>query len=413
MLFFHLAATPQQLQKELKRISNMTDLFLLEEEFSNANKAELNPVVKRLYLTEIATLLRQDEKALNQTDTLLIKYKDSLSSGLTAQLISDNAFLLSQNGKNGQAADYIESKLSLVTDHSDSLNLTTKIKGYNELRATPVPEIRRPPKTTIIRYTLRKTPKGHHYLVPVRIKNKTYSFIFDICGGNTAISVTEKMIKEMGIKIINSGAVYGGSGSTSCFNATIDSIMVGTIVFRNPLLHVNIVADSSQISGVLGNDFMRLVGSLSIYPKRHIIAFPPKIESSHKGHNMMYGSGLYFVNAQSKKEHILFTLDSGASASLILAFYYNQHKEWFDQHAVKDTATIEEGGRKRVEDYLSVNSFPVTVGKSTVVIKKIYVFPNMYWNAFGDQQAVLGTSFFDCFHRVSINFKDMYVSFRK
>jgi len=41
------------------------------------------------------------------------------------------------------------------------------------------------------------------------------------------------------------------------------------------------------------------------------------------------------------------------------------------------------------------------------------VFPNLHFDAFGDQQGIFGTSFFDCFQKVTVNFKDMYVSVKK
>jgi len=413
LFFIQLPVKSQRLLDELWRVYNSTDLFELEENYSLQNKEKLAPVTKVMYEFEFATLLKQDDKAMNLIDVMLTKHRENLDSLLQGQLIRDKARMLAGSGQCGRASDYIKEHLQFVRDHNDSLVLIDREKSYNEMRDFPNSEICRPHKKSIISYTLRNTPKGWHYIVPVVINGQSYGFIYDICAFSTAIYITEKMVKEMGIKIIGKGSVYGGSGATSCLKATIDSIVIGDIIFRHPYLNINIVQDSSAVSGILGNDFMSLVGSFSIYPKKQKIVFPYKTKSLHKSHNMMYGNGLYFMNAKSGKERILFTLDTGASASLILGSYYNKHKEWFDLHGVKDTATLEEGGRKRVEDFMTINSFPVTVGKTTVNLKKVYAFPNMRWDAFGEQQGVLGTSFFDCFRKVSVNFHDMYLSVEK
>lgn len=397
----------------MSRIYNSKDLFQLEEEYSVENKEKLDQSLKIFYEMKFASFLRQDEIAMTKIDTLLLKHNDVLTQWFIRELILDKAFFLSRNGQNGSAADYIKNNLKLITNQSDSLTLINSEKEYNEIRYVPCPEIIREKKTTTLYYTLKTYPKGSLYMVPVTIKGKTYKFIYDICGGNTALSISENMIKELGIKIRSKGYVYGGSLGRACLNATIDSLIVGDIVFRNPWLHISIVPDSVGISGILGNDFMNLIGSFSIYPKKQKIVFPYQVNSPTKKHNMMYGRGLYFLQAFSGNEKILFTLDSGSPASLALAPYYLKHKEWFDSNGVKDTSTVTEAAGKHFQEFLRVKSMPISVGKTTVEIKNMLVFPNMNFDAFGQQQGVLGTIFFECFRKVTVNFKDMNVDVKK
>lgn len=405
-----ISVESQNLRNELWKVYDSTDLFELEDNYALLNKKTLAPVLKNMYEYCFAALLRQDEKSMSMIDNLLTNHSANLDSLLQGQLIRDKARMLSGSWHYGKAADYVKDNLRFVKDHNDSLILIQREKDYNRMREIPVAEICRPSKSCSVSYALQSTPKGHHYIVPVVINGKSIGFIFDICSTSTGISITEKMMKEMGIQILGKTSVYGGSGATSCLNGIIDSIKVGDIVFKHIFSNINIVQDSSKVSAVLGNDFMNMVGSFSIYPKKQKIVFPYKTKSLSKQHNMMFGNGLYFINAQSGKERILFTLDSGASASLLLASYYGKHKEWLDLHGQKDSTTVDEGGLKRVEKFLTVNSFPVTVGKTTVNIEKVYAFPNMHWNAFGEQQGVLGTSFFDCFRKVTVNFREMNVS---
>jgi predicted aspartyl protease len=408
-----LSANSQTLREQLWKVYESTDLFQLEDDYARLNKKTLAPVLKTMYEYSFAVLLRRDDRALDLTDELLENYSDNLDSLLKGQLIRVKARILSWNWHYGKAADYVRDHLHLVKDHNDSVVLIQRAKDYNRMREIPAAEIHRPAKGCSVNYTLQSTPKGHHYIVPVEINGKNMGFLFDICSTSTGISITEKMMKEMGIQILGKTNVYGGSGTTTCLNGIIDSIKVGDIVFKHIFSNINIVQDSSKVSAVLGNDFMHMVGSFSIYPKKQKIVFPKKTRSFYKQHNMMFGGGLYFINVKSKKERAVFTLDSGANATLLLAPYYAKHKEWIDLHGQRDSSSIDEGGRKRVEKFLIVPSFPVTVGKKTVNINKAYAFTNMRWDAFGEQQGVLGTSFFDCFSKVTVNFDAMNVSVYK
>jgi len=390
-------------------ILQSADGFELEAEYNRVKKDSLPMYVSNLYEMRLAMLFDQDEKAMNLIDTLIFKYHNKLGSFLVTNLILKKANILATGGQYAGAADYIRSNLHLV-NHGDSTYLIQREGHHNEMRNVPAPEIIRPHKDCEITYSLHGTPKGRFYIVPVVINGKTYSFIYDVCAGHT--SVTEEMAKDMGLQIINDDYVYGGSAGTSCKNATIDSIVVGDIVYRHPLIKINPVIDSSNL-GVLGNPFMKGLGSFTIYPAKHKIVFPYKTKPSHKQHNMMDGRGLYFLQAHSGKEKLLFTLDSGASTSALLAPYYQKHKEWLDQIGIRDTVTITEVGKRNFQEFIKLKSMPVTVGKTNVSIKNVLVFPNLHFDFFGDQQGIFGTSFFDCFQKVTVNFKDMYVSVKK
>lgn len=397
---------------KMREILQSTDGFELETEYNSLKKENLPMHICILYEMKLAMLFNQEEKAMNLADTLLCKYHNKLGSFSITDLILKKVFILVTNGQYAGAANYIRNNLHLVSNHDDSTYLIQREGHYNEIRDVPRPEISRPHKDCEITYSINTTPKGRNFIVPVVINGKTYSFTYDVCGGHT--SVTEEMAKDMGLQIINDEFVYGGSAGISCKNATTDSIVIGDIVYRHPLIKILPVTDSRYANfGVLGNHFMKSLGSFTIYPAKHKIVFPYKTKSSHKQYNMMYGNGLYFLQAHSGKERILFSLDSGASNSVLLSPYYQKHKAWLDQNGIKDTITISEVGKRNFQDFLSLKSMPITVGKADVSIKNVLVFPNLHFDAFGDQQGIFGTSFFECFQKVSVNFRDMYVGVKK
>ena len=414
VIFFPLLLQAQNndYTSKVNEILQSTDGFELEAEYNRVKKDSLPMYVSNLYEMRLAMLFDQDEKVFNLIDTLIFKYHNKLGSFFVTELIIKKANIFATDGQYAGAADYIRSNLHLVSSHDDSTYLIQREGHYNEMRNVPAPEIIRPHKDCEITYSLYTTSKGREYIVPVVINGKTYSFIYDVCAGNTF--VTEKMAKDMGLQIINDDHVYGGSAGTSCKNATIDSIVVGDIVYRHPLIQIEPVIDSKMANfGTLGNPFMKGLGSFTIYPAKHKIVFPYKTKSSHKQHNMMYGRGLYFLQAHSGKERLLFTLDSGSNTSVLLSPYYQKHKEWLDQIGIKDTITFTEAGKRNFQEFIKLKSMPVTVGKTNVSIKNVLVFPNLHFDFFGDQQGIFGTSFFDCFQKVTVNFKDMYVSVKK
>lgn len=407
-LFANFPARSQQQIKEMEEVLDCTNGFDLERKFAIDSKKNITPFIKTLYEMKLGMLFNEDEKALSLIDTLVLDYHTDLGSWQTCRLINKKAKMLVENGFYAKAADYIKDHLKFVNFINDSLSLMDREKHYNEMRDVPCPEISRPPKSSTITYELKVYPKGCHFTVPVSINGKTYMFIHDICCGHTSIS--EDMAKEMGLKIVNDDVVYGGSGGTSCKNATIDSLLVGDIVFRHPLLNITPVIDSSYAyCGILGNDFMRRVGAIDIYTDKRKMVFPYNKKSTRKQHNMMQGNGLYFLQAHSGSEEILFTLDTGANSSIILSPYYNKHKDWFDRNGKRDTLTVKEAGKKDLHDYLTVKSMPVRLGKAKADIKNVLVFPNLHFDAFGEQQGIFGTSFVNCFRKISVDFKDMRV----
>jgi predicted aspartyl protease len=399
-------------EANVKEIIGSTDGFALEDEYNNEKKENQPTYIRVLYEMKLGMLFNQGEKALNLIDTLITKYHTQLGSFSTADLIADKVKILETDGQYVLAANYIRNNLHLVNNRNDSSFLIKREDHYNEMRDVSAPEISRPHKDCKIAYSLKTNPRGSHYIIQAVIKGKTYSFIYDTCGGYT--TVTEEMAKDMGLQLINNDFSYGGSGGTTCKNATTDSIVIGDIVYRHPLIHIDPVQDSRYAYiGVLGNDFMNRIGSFTIYTAKHEIVFPYKTKPSHKQHNMMYGRGLYFLQAHTGKERILFSLDSGAYISGVLAPYYQRHKEWFDQNGIKDTLSIREIGKKHLQDFMTLKSMPFSIGKTKVTIKNVLVFPKMHFDAFGDQQGIFGTSFFECFRKVTVNFRDMYVEVKK
>lgn len=405
-----LTLVAQPSVKKMEEILDCTDGFRLEEEFAFEGKKGLNPFINHLYEVRISEMFNRETKALVHLDSLVEKYYTSLGSWQTARLIQKKAMILFEGGLYGKAADYINDHLKYVTDRNDSTELIKAFCKYNEVRNVPCPVISRPNKKVTVNYEISPNPKGFHYAIPVVVHGKTYLFIHDFCCAHTTVS--EDLAKEMGLEMLQKEVLYGGSGSTECWNATVDSMCVGDIVFRSPMLHVTAVLDSSyERTCVLGNDFMKRLGTQIIFPADHKIVFPRPGKSFGRRSNIIKGNGLYLTKVTVANIEDLFTLDTGAPTTVFLAPFYQRHKALLDQNGQTDTLQLKEATKINSQSYKVIPSMPVTIGKTNVVINYPLVFPELHFNAFGDQNGLLGTSFIECFRKVTIDFDRMYVGF--
>ncbi len=397
--------------KKMETILDCSDGFSLQEEYNVEKKKGVDPFFMHLYEAVIADMFNRESVALVHLDSLVERYNGLLGSWQTARLIQKSAMILFEDGRYGEAADYIAGHQRCVSNKRDSSELLKSFHKYDKIRAVLRPEVVCPENGFVVYYERSPDPKGIHYTVPVVVNGKTYRFIYDICCAHT--SVSRDLAEEMGLKMLQEDAFYGGSGSASCWNATVDSLCIGESIFRSPLLHVTPVLDSTyERTCILGNDFMRRVGLQLIYPEKHKLVYPSSGKTIRRRSNMIKGNGLYFIRASVQHKDNLFTLDTGAPTTVLLAPFYQRHKTWIDLSGKVDTVQVKEASKIATQTYGVLPTLPIKVGIKTVNVKNALLFKELHFDAFGDQNGLLGTSFIDCFRKVTVDMERMYVEFR-
>jgi predicted aspartyl protease len=330
---------------------------------------------------------------------------------------------------------YYQESANFIKDFLSQVSELTKIEGFpyhiedfpNHISLAkmseemhnnhyPNPEIIRPNKDTEIPVTIKNVAKGTNIFVPVTVKGKTYPFIFDTGAGSSFVS--ERFANEIGIRIIRDSVPIKGVETCIGKLGTIDSLMVGDIIFKNPII---LVANNTpevdsifQVEAVLGLDFIKRAGETQIFPQEGKIVFPQHQSSlPPTGRNLLLEDGQSYIKALSGNERLRFHFDTGNVTGCLLKPYYFKHKEKIDATYTKETAR--HGGfcgYQTVEEY-TLPHIPLKVGAVEFDFTDIKVAIDSVLTIEKTEDGSLGMDFIKKFKVITINYDKMFVEVEK
>ena len=250
--------------------------------------------------------------------------------------------------------------------------------------------------------------------MPVTVHGKEYHFIFDTGAGTTYMS--ERFAKEVGVSIVKDSFLINGGlpGASYGMLGYLDSLQVGEMTFHNAKVTIarpNAMDSVLQVDAILGIDFMNLTGEFQIYPKEGKVVFP--LQSTRlpaTGRNLMMPNGCPVLKAYSGNDLLKFIFDTGCTTGELYYPYYQKYKDRLDSIGKKDSGIG--GGFNFIEkkEILRIPSASFSIGDIPVEISDISVsyVPVTYG---GNEDGILGMSLVNLFRKVTVNLKDMFVTF--
>ena len=405
----------QEADESIGNIINNADWFTLSNEYPKLKDSMQSEMLKYFSEAMIGFYFNQPQNAISAIDWLLINSQNEIGSDNTYNLILIKSIILGEQGLYAESADNLSDFLNQISKFADLKDFSSHndvLEFYEKKRNEPNPEVIRPHKNTEIPITIEKTSRGEIMYVYVNINGKEYKFIFDT--GAAATFVSERFANEIGLRITQESYTINGVQSGIGKRGTIDSMIIGDIVFKNPNIIIGLsneeVDTIFQVDAVLGLDFIKRVGETQIYPKQQKIIFPiEKTKLPFYGRNLLFSNGQPYLKAYSNTEQLLFHFDTGNIKTDLQEVYYQKHKEEFDR--IGNKKTVGRGGYGGIlyVDSYQIPIFPLTIGDCSLELNNVDILLEKTLSFQNNEDGSLGMDFITLLKKVTINFDDMFL----
>lgn len=415
LIFSSIGIKAQFADQQIGNLINNSNWFTLSKEYPKLKNDLKYDMLKSLSEALLSYYFNKPENAIQQIDILIANHQEELGFEFISGMVALKSSILGELGRYAESADVISdffNQLPTTMNKKDFPSHITLYEIYNSIRNEPKPEIIRPDKDTEVPIEIKNIRKGRLMFIPVTIKGKQYNFIFDTGAGTTTVS--ESFAKEIGLRVVNNSYPVSGVEEIMGKCGTIAEIQVGDIIFKNPMIAIippNPSVDTLfRIDAILGMDFIKSIGEVQIFINDKKIVFPKKITALPKtGVNMLIDNRQPYIKAYSKKERLIFHLDTGNADAGLYNNYYQKHKNEVETRATKDTiSSAGVGGVRDVYGY-KLPSLSLKVGNTNFKLKNISVSTEDLISFQKYEDGSLGMDFFTLFKQVTINFNEMFV----
>jgi len=413
------ATTAQEADEKIGSLINQTDWFALADEYPKLKEEMQSEMLKHLSEAMIGFYFNQPQNAIQAIDWLVANAQEEIGFENTSNLILVKSKILGEQGLYAESADNLSDFLTQISKFMDLEKFPAHkemLEFYEKMRNELRPEVICPDKNIEIPITIEKAGKGQLIYVPVNINGKEYKFIFDTGASSTFVS--ERFANEAGLRVTQESFKINGAKSGMGKKGTIDSMMIGDIVFKNPGIIIGLPNEETdtifQFDAVLGLDFIKRIGETQIYPEEKKIVFPiKKTELPIYGRNLLLSNEQSYLKAYSNAERLLFHFDTGNVNGDLYNTYYEKHKEKIDKTGEKRTTRRGGYGGIVYNDSYQISKFPLTVGDCSFELADIVVLLGKASVMDNNEDGSLGMDFITLFKEVIINFDDMFVKVEK
>lgn len=289
-------------------------------------------------------------------------------------------------------------------------NMATDLQKYEPTRLT------RSDSEVEVPLTIEKVGRGELMFVPVSVNGKEKSFIFDT--GCAAMNyVSEEFAEELNIRLISDSLYISGVGGSGYgWIGIADSMNVGDITYYNPLFIVAPPMPTDtvyKVNAVLGAGFLNAVGEVQIFANDNKIVFPVSGSAiPTSGRNMLLHEGQPYVKTYADGEQLIFHLDTGNTKSTLFNRYYLRHKDLIMKTGKKSTSTSGGFGGIETKEVYEMPTFAVWLdGDKPARLKDVEVeIHNEGFQGWQSEDGSLGMDFLRAFEKVTINYRDMFVT---
>lgn len=396
------------------------DMFEIQERFPKLAPNISSTLLREFLGMQYCINTNRMDSAHIYIDSLLTHHQAEIGFENTVGMVLQKAYLYAQKGEYKNAVDVAQGFLKQVAQFTD----TTKLEGFHQLLKIhrplydqPVPTLSRSEKDVEVPFIREQVDtKGSLLMrIPVEINGKTHMFALDTGANSTYLH--ERFARELGLTTIGQVSLgHGMLGSVEAQYAKIDSLVVGDIVFRNPVVYIgpeHAALDSIYyLNAVLGADFLHRIVEMQIDNEKQVVRFPAKESPMPAtGPNLIYNARNYYVKLFKDRKPLYFFLDTGDGGSSLNNVYYEAHKREIDATAQIDSAGTFVGNTIAYEPSKKLPDFDFILGDQTVTLKGLAVHtkpgpPPSFPSCCGS----LGQQFVKAFRKLTFNFKNGFLS---
>lgn len=422
-----LSAFPQSADERIGTLINQTDWFGLEETYPVLKDSMQTRFLQLMSEIMIDYFFNRPDDAIEGIKELLTNHQAEIGSANALNMAVLACQIEGLKGNYAEAARQAKGIINQIKtqggDDANTNGLEEIFRFYHELSGIPAPSVTRQNRDVTVPIDIEKVklpvtiePKGWrgtHILIPVTVHGKKYRFIFDTGAGTSFMS--ERFARQLGVRILNdslsinkkhAGTMYGKMG-------TLDSLQIGNMIFRYPLITVappNALDSVMQVDAIIGMDFIGLFDELRIYPKEGKIVFPATpTPLPASGRNLLLVDRALKLKAMAGGEMLQLHFDTGCSTAGLHNQYYKKHTAELD--AVGKKEKITGGGFNIVttKEILRLPSFLLEVGRTPVRLQNLSVgIVDDGLQIWGDD-GIAGMDIVNQFDCVTINLKDMFL----
>lgn len=290
-----LALSAQNADQRINELLGSEDWFALDREYSEVKDSVQSDVLKSMTETMLAAYFNRSGELGGKLKTLIDKHSEEIGLQNVCNMLTLGAIAEGSNGRYSLAADMIESVIDRIIAAGGSIEgtgLDGTYEYFNAVRDLPAPSISMRRKSVKMPFSIKDIPasestseemkqkmagKSNVMWLPVSINGKKYEFILDTGASYSALS--KSFAEEIGAEFVRDTIDLHGanhSGGTRTQRALIRQMNIGGMDVNNILAYVlsdNQLDTLVRTDAILGMDFLKLAGNISIDFKRSVVIF--------------------------------------------------------------------------------------------------------------------------------------------
>lgn len=422
-----LTLSAQNADQRINELLGSEDWFALNREYSKVKDSVQSDVLKSMTETMLAAYFNRPGELGGKLKTLIDNHSEEIGLQNVCNMLMLGAIAEGSNGHYALAADMVKSVIDRIIAVGGSIE-GTGIDGtyeyFNAVRDLPAPSISMRRKSVKMPFSIKDIPasestseemkqkmagKSNVVWLPVSINGKKYEFILDTGASYSALS--KSFAEEIGAEFVRDTIDLHGanhSGGTRTQRALIRQMNIGGMDVNNILAYVlsdNQLDTLVRTDAILGMDFLKLAGNISIDFKRSVVIFGHVERKSNGLIPNLYiepNNTLCLLANINSETHSL-KLDTGCTMTDLSYTWYCAHKD--------STSDLEESnvllgtyGSTEKKGLLSMPevTFEVNGKKALIHTVMIHTSPD------GNQHSgTVGLELLRKFSNVNINLRDM------
>lgn len=418
--------------KEALEINQLAAQYLVNgqhfelEKLYDAKADSLVPMVRALSEAELLSTFNRNEEAIPAIRHFVNEHRSEIPTELLLKEFSTAIVCAEIIGNHAEARDMAANVVGMLKQAGAPDNYIQHFTNYyntNAILATlPSQTIEKKKAECQIPFFIKPIGKGgHNMVVNGTLNGKHTEMVFDTGAGCTAIS--RRKANEIGLRMSDATINIDGGGSVNAVYGTIDSLVVGDLVYRNVLCAVNdfktgnAEADSviKDLDLVLGLNVMRPLQEFTFDFDASAIIIP-SAPHNYPTPNMRQHiqSRLFKLNFTHNGKPIDATLDSGFAGVLNLdSDFLEANKE----EVMANGEEIEDRGAGLAGVYIQkkylLKDFNFRLNDTDYTVAKAAVATKANEERSAIENNLFGLDAMRTFRRVIVSLKDCYVGLEK
>lgn len=346
-----LTLSAQNADQRINELLGSGDWFALNREYSEIKDSVQSDVLKSMAETMLAAYFNCQEELGGSLTALIDNHSEGIGLQNVCNMLMLGAIVEGSNGRYALAADMVKSVIERITAAGGSIEgtgLDVTYEYYNAVRELPAPSITMRRKSVKVPFFIKDIPasesaseemkqrmtgKSNVIWLPVFINGKKYEFILDTGASYSALS--KSFAEEIGAGLVRDTIDLHGanhSGGTRTQRALIRQMNIGGMKVNNILAYVlsdNQLDTLVCTDAILGMDFLKLAGNISIDFKRNTVTLG-RTDHKSNGHipNLyIEPNNTLCLSANINSEPQNLKLDTGCTMTDLSYIWYSSHKD--------------------------------------------------------------------------------------